>query len=61
MLHELLVALSGVSGSIIVDKKEQGFQVGRNGEYSKIIVQMICEKVKKLTFCYFPSVSAGCQ
>ncbi|CAB4036489.1 gamma-tubulin complex component 4-like [Paramuricea clavata] len=27
MLHELLVALSGVSGSIFVDKKEQGFQV----------------------------------
>ena len=38
MLHELLVALSGVSGSIIVDKKEQGFQVGKNGEFSKIIV-----------------------
>ena len=27
MLHELLVALSGVSGSIFVDKKEEGFQV----------------------------------
>ncbi|XP_028399021.1 gamma-tubulin complex component 4-like [Dendronephthya gigantea] len=27
MLHELLVALSGISGSIFVDKKEQGFQV----------------------------------
>ena len=37
MLHELLVALSGVSGSIIVDRKEQGFQVGRNGKFSEII------------------------
>lgn len=27
MLHELIVALSGVSGSIFVNKKDQGFQV----------------------------------
>lgn len=30
MLHELLVALSGVSGSIFVDKELQGFQVVAN-------------------------------
>jgi hypothetical protein len=35
MLHELLVALSGVSGSIFVDKKEQGFKVNRRYEFLK--------------------------
>ena len=37
MLHELLVALSGISGSIFVDKKEQGFQVGKRCEFLRFL------------------------
>lgn len=33
MLHELLVALSGLSGSIFVDKELQGFQVSFEFDY----------------------------
>ena len=50
MLHELLVALSGVSGSIFVDKEEHGFQVGRSCEFLKFSYSFnICE-TQFLTF-----------
>ena len=41
MLHELLVALSGVSGSIFVDRKKQGFQVSLDNIKINIKWQLI--------------------